>query len=337
MRRSWSALLGLSCSALSATFAGVAWGAGPTRAAAALIVSPHFNSGQSLGSPTDGRLVGGSHLDETPYLRVLPAYAANDARWGLGALVALVDRSARTVRQKFPDAVLSVGQLSRRGGGDIDRHASHESGRDADLSFYIRGQADHPLYSDHMVSFRGDGTAPSWPGAFFDDARNWTLVAAIAQESHARVTYIFVAAPLRARLLAYAAHIGAPVAVRNKAAELMVQPRGSLPHDDHFHVRIGCPAAMNACIELPTRSHATKSLMAHRAHRDHAPAVASNRPAPEPTPAPSHASPAPPAAPSPPSEEDSPPRVTSAVLASPFDDVDGPRTPIGSPEHTDIQ
>src|SRR5258706_5516159 len=31
----------------------------------------------------------------------------------------------------------------------------------------------------------------------------------------------------------------------------MAQPRGSLPHDDHFHIRISCPAAMEGCIELP--------------------------------------------------------------------------------------
>jgi penicillin-insensitive murein endopeptidase len=315
--------------------------AAPSRTTASLLV-PQKSPGQSIGSPTDGRLVGGSHLDETPYIRVLPAYASNDARWGLGSLVALIERSARAVRQKFPDAVLSVGQLSRRGGGDIDRHASHESGRDADLSFYIRGQTNHALYSDHMVSFRGDGSAPTWPGAFFDDAKNWALVAAISQESHARVTYIFVAAPLRARLLAYAAHIGASQAIRNKAAELMVQPRGSLPHDDHFHVRIGCPDGMTGCIELPTRPKAARNAVASRgraAHRDRAPVVASVK-APSPTKTPSVTPPAsvPPTSPASGSpEDDASPRVLSAVLLSPFDDVDGPPASTDSPDHGEIR
>lgn len=30
-----------------------------------------------------------------------------------------------------------------------------------------------------------------------------------------------------------------------------MQPHGSLPHDDHFHVRIGCPAGQRACVENP--------------------------------------------------------------------------------------
>ncbi len=319
-------------------------GAAPSRPLA-LLVDQHLRMGQSIGSPTEGKLIGGSRLEEGPYLRLLPVYAADDARWGLGSLIALVDRSAHAVRRQFPDAVLSVGQLSRRGGGDIERHASHESGRDADLSFYIRSQTSHPLYSDHMVAFRGDGTAPSWPGAFFDDARNWSLISSIVQDPHARVTYIFVAAPLRARLLAYAAHIGAPPAVRSKAAELMVQPRGSLPHDDHFHVRIACPSGMIGCIELPTHAH-PKSMMAH--HTPSAPpGPATARTATRAASAPAHGAPlghrAEPDRPDQPDPEEPPPAPsTAAILATPFDDVDGAFDPDGrrgphEPPHVDIQ
>jgi penicillin-insensitive murein endopeptidase len=211
-----------------------------------------FAPGRSIGSPTDGHLVGGAHLDDAPYLRVVPVYQPGDVRWGLGSLVAILDDSARAVHKQFPDAVMSVGHLSKPGGGDVDRHASHESGRDADIGFYIRSQTGRPLYSDHFVPFKGDGTAPSWPGAYFDDPRNWALVSALVTDPHARVTYLFVATPIRARLLAYAERVGAPLAVRSHAAELLMQPHGSLPHDDHFHVRIGCPDGQKGCIELPT-------------------------------------------------------------------------------------
>ncbi|MCW5836463.1 MAG: penicillin-insensitive murein endopeptidase, partial [Labilithrix sp.] len=187
--------------------------------------------GRSIGSPTDGHLVGGAHLNESPYLRIVPFYAPGDARWGLEPLVSMIDNAARAVRKQFPDAVLSVGHLSRPGGGEIDRHASHESGRDADIGFYVKNHKGKPIYADHFVPFRGDGTAATWPGAQFDDARNWALVASIAGNAQARVTYIFIASPLRARLLQYAAKIGAPAAIRARAAELMAQPRGSLPHD----------------------------------------------------------------------------------------------------------
>lgn len=216
--------------------------------------------GRSVGSPTAGKLIGGAHLSESDHVRVVPVYGPGDSRWGLESLVNMIDRAAKAIKKQWPDAQLSIGHMSRPGGGEIDRHASHESGRDADIGFYVRNQQGKTIYADHFVPFKGDGTAPTWPGAQFDDAKNWQLVTSFVNEATARVTYIFVASPIRARLLAYAEKIGAPAATRTRAAELMAQPRGSQPHDDHFHVRIACPPgstelATNKCIEIPLRNH----------------------------------------------------------------------------------
>jgi penicillin-insensitive murein DD-endopeptidase len=285
-------------------------------------------AGRSVGSPTHGHLVGGAHLDEDAYLRIVPVYQPGDAQWGLGSLVLLLDDAARSVHRQFPDAVMSVGHLSKRGGGDIDRHASHESGRDADIGFYIRSQTGKPLYSDHFVPFLGDGTAPSWPGAFFDDARNWALVSALVTDGRARVTYIFVATPIRARLLAYAERVGAPAAVRSHAAELMVQPRGSLPHDDHFHVRIACPPDSTGCIELPTV--AKKRIVHGPSERLHIVAAGHGKEDPRAgAPVPSRSNPkgpagAVPAADAPDREDDSNAVTPPAAWNVPLDDVDGP-------------
>ncbi|HEY8091851.1 MAG TPA: penicillin-insensitive murein endopeptidase, partial [Polyangiaceae bacterium] len=132
--------------------------------------------GRSIGSPTEGHLMGGTHLEEAPYLRVVPSDSANDVRWGLEPLVTMIDRAARQVRRQFPDSVTSVGHLSREGGGDVDRHRSHESGRDADIGFFVKSASGRQLLASHFVQFRGDGSAASWPGALFDDAKNWALV-----------------------------------------------------------------------------------------------------------------------------------------------------------------
>lgn len=248
--------------------------------------------GRSVGSPTEGHLVGGARLSESPHVRVVPFYRAGDARWGLPSLVKLIDGAARSVRKQFPDAVLSVGHLSRPGGGDIDRHASHESGRDADLGFYVKNQQGKAIFADHFVSFKADGTAPTWPGARFDDAKNWALIAALAGDPQARITYIFVASSIRTRLLHYAAKIGAPAAIRARAAALMVEPRGAMPHDDHFHVRIACPPGMDTCVERPVarkpRPLGNKTARASTSSKTKAPApAASPRKAPPPAPRPS--------------------------------------------------
>jgi penicillin-insensitive murein endopeptidase len=206
----------------------------------------------------------------------------------------------------------------------VEQHRSHESGRDADVGFFVRSAAGPQLLAPHFVAFRADGTAPTWPGAYFDDAKNWALVAAFVGDPEAHVTHLFVAAPLRARLLAYAEHAGAPQAIRIRAAELMQQPRGVLPHDDHFHVRIGCPTHMNGCVENPTTRGARQS------------AVASRGTSPPPrgphglpthalvTPAPKRVAVPPPAAPEVEPGEPAPePSAPPAILPAPIDDVDG--------------
>ncbi len=232
--------------------------------------APAFPMGRSVGAPNQGHLVGGSHLESATYLRIVPADRAGDVRWGLGSLVSMIDRAARRVRHQFKGAVLSVGQISQRGGGDIQRHASHESGRDADIAFYVHNGHGREIFADHFVRFRGDGTAPTWPGARFDDAKNWALVAALLDDPVAHVSHIFVSTPLRARLLSYAKHAGAPAALVQRAADTMEQPRGTLPHDDHFHVRISCPSGMRGCVENPVLSwaarHKRHKKAAHHAH-----------------------------------------------------------------------
>jgi penicillin-insensitive murein DD-endopeptidase len=207
--------------------------------------------GRSLGSPTDGHLVGGMHLDETTYVHVVPADTPGDVRWGLQPLVTMLERCARAVRRQFPGTITSVGHLSREGGGSVEQHRSHESGRDADVGFFVRNAAGTQLLESHFVRFKGDGTAVGWPGAYFDEPKNWALVSSLLSDPQAHVTHIFISAPLRGRLLGYAEKIGALSALRMRAAEILQQPHGTLPHDDHFHVRIGCPPHMSGCVENP--------------------------------------------------------------------------------------
>jgi penicillin-insensitive murein endopeptidase len=217
-----------------------------------LVSAGAFRFGRSVGSPTEGHLVGGARLEECASVRICPAYAGGDVRWGLEPLVGMLERASKAVRRQFSDAVLTAGHLSRPGGGEVDRHHSHESGRDADVAFFVRSAGNKPFLADRFIAFRGDGLSKQVPGVRFDDARNWAFVSAVLNDSQARVSHIFVAAPLRARLLAYAARIGVSPQLRHRAAEVMMQPKGALPHDDHFHVRIACPSGMGECIEMPT-------------------------------------------------------------------------------------
>jgi penicillin-insensitive murein endopeptidase len=320
-------IFSLASVALSAALTlstGAVPGAAPkhrTVARAATLGPAALRFGRSIGSPTEGHLLGGAHLDETSYLRIVPAYTGADVRWGLEPLVEMLDRTARQVRRQYPDAITSVGHLSREGGGEIDRHRSHESGRDADIAFFVRNAGGRQLLAPRFMPFRGDGTAVGWPGAVFDDAKNWALVAAMVNDAEAHVTHVFVAAPLRARLLAYAERMGVAASARMRAAEVLQQPRGALPHDDHFHVRIGCPPRMSGCVENPAMRVRPSSApaLAHGRRLGPARGLVTTPPAariPSPTvPAPADE----PRTPEPTGEPEAPP----ASMPAPIDDVDG--------------
>jgi murein endopeptidase len=207
----------------------------------------------SLGYPNAGKLVGGRRFRETPFMITVPDHATTRVRWALPALLSVLDRASRIVARKYPGSILEVGELSRQNGGPITSHRSHQNGRDADVGFYQADLDGQPVRAPSYVRFRGDGASPDDPTVFFDEKRNWAFVRAILEDPSHEVRQIFIYAPLRARLLAYASKVGAPRDIRAKAAQAMMQPANALPHDDHFHVRISCPADQVdlGCTDLP--------------------------------------------------------------------------------------
>jgi penicillin-insensitive murein endopeptidase len=219
----------------------------PTDAAEAAPKAP----ATSIGTPSAGRLEGGVHLDTSrPYVRVVSAYARGDVRWGLPVLTHALEHAARAVAKRYPGAVMAVGDLSRKHGGDLMRHHSHESGRDADVAFYIDDAKGRPINSSGaFVRFDAGLRATNGSGAHFDEAKNWLFVEKLLTEPGAHVSHIFISEPIRERLLAYArAHT--THAVWEKAAITLMQPTDSEPHDDHMHVRVSCPSgSLGACVE----------------------------------------------------------------------------------------
>jgi penicillin-insensitive murein endopeptidase len=206
----------------------------------------------SVGHPNDGRLVGGKRLDTSqPHLRLVPVYARGDVRWGLPSLVDMLDRASRAVAKKYPGSRLDVGDLSTRNGGEVGRHHSHESGRDADVGFYVVDAKGRQVHDGRFIEIGADLRATRFPGARFDVARNWLFVERLLLDPKAVVSHVFIAEPLRQALLAHAKRIGVSQRLRDRAAIALMQPTSALPHDDHMHVRISCPRdAHDRCVEL---------------------------------------------------------------------------------------
>lgn len=228
---------------------------------------PPAEKAESIGSPNEGHLRGGAHLDVgKPWFRVVPAYESGDVRWGLPILVNMIDRAARNVHKRFPGAVLDVGDISQKGGGDLLRHHSHESGRDADLGFYALDAKGKQIHARTFIKFDTAMASPTVPGTHYDLARNWAFVQELLTDPAAHVSHVFIAEWIRHELLAYA-RPRVSHAFWERAATVMMQPHHSLPHDDHIHVRISCPReAHSSCIELAKNAPHGKGRVAHRGH-----------------------------------------------------------------------
>jgi penicillin-insensitive murein endopeptidase len=198
---------------------------------------------RSVRYPWDGQLVRGMSLGESKFVRHLPENAPTGRFYGTWQLVQLLARGSRRVAARFPGARLTIGELSSKAGGDIDGHRSHESGRDADVGFYMR-RSDGSLYTgnEKFVEFdaNGRGLAPNG-GLRFDAPRNWELISKLVSDDDARVQFIFVARGLRQLLLQTAAKRKASAEIIERAAAVMVEPGHGNPHRSHFHVRIYCP------------------------------------------------------------------------------------------------
>lgn len=208
---------------------------------------------KSLGSPDQGQLVGGKQLVPGKTVR-----AVGSLRWGLPQLVDMLTRSAEHVAKKHPGSVLTVGDLSKKGGGEVGGHRSHESGRDADVAFYLV-RKDKTFVAPRFAKIDEEGRAIGFPGAMFDDARNWDLVESWLKDPEANVLQIFVAAHLKRRLLAQAVRSGASQSMLTRAQGALIQPTKALPHDNHFHVRIACPSGQGDCVNF-----GKKALLASR-------------------------------------------------------------------------
>lgn len=202
----------------------------------------------SIGSPVEGRLEGGVPLPlEAPGLRFNPAKNP-DARHGTVELVQALLRAAALVDQDLPGNVLTVGDLSMPEGGPIPGHASHRSGRDVDVLFFLLDAQGHPVAAKAIpiepdgsgVDYGDLSTAADDVPVHLDVPRTWKFLEALVSDEQARINRIFVVEHVRAQLLEHARKIEAPAQAISRFGDLTCQP--SFPHDDHMHIRLFCSA-----------------------------------------------------------------------------------------------
>ena len=183
----------------------------------------------SWGSPSSGRLFNGLAMECSPGLRV-----RNQARsYGTHRTINLLKAAAADVQARWPDAPeLVVGSLSSRNGGPMRPHRSHQNGRDADLSYYHRGNVELPDFRDMTPEM-------------FDAVKNWHFFKTLIETGE--VQFIFVDYQLQKVLYEYARSIGYS---EEDLSDILQYPRGSRAavgvirhsrgHQNHFHIRFKC-------------------------------------------------------------------------------------------------
>ena len=181
----------------------------------------------SIGSPNDGELVNAVSMPESEDYAL--GYA--DGTWGTTSTVNATIKAIRAWREATDyHGALRLGAMSRRRGGELGQHKSHQAGRDLDVRLPMREEIPQGLSPearrvDWLVTFH--------------------LLEAFA--SRPEVTAIFLEYKMQRRVHRAALEAGIPV---ERVEALLQYPvgskasRGIVRHEDghvrHIHVRFAC-------------------------------------------------------------------------------------------------
>jgi penicillin-insensitive murein endopeptidase len=224
--------------------------AGAETLAAKLFAAQRAPSNQvsmPIGTYARGCAAGNVELPETG-----PTWQAmrlsRDRNWGNPVLVEYLEDLSATVTQ-FGWRGLYIGDMGNpRGGPMISGHASHQMGLDADVWFLPPGRLDLSVAEREKISsiaIRSDDQL-SVNGNYNDSYREVLKAAA----SDPRVDRIFVAAAIKLEICKTATRAD---------TKWLQRLRPEAGHEDHFHVRLKCPAGATLCVtQKPTVADLSK-------------------------------------------------------------------------------
>jgi len=126
----------------------------------------------SIGTPDAGLLLNPVPFPEGPFWKLREPGEA----WATDETIDFIVTAIEAVEARYPGSPrLVIGDLSNPRGGRIDRHRSHQAGRDADIGFYyLQGEAGT------FRALRKDLDAP----------RTWALVRALVAETDVERIFI---------------------------------------------------------------------------------------------------------------------------------------------------
>lgn len=198
---------------------------------------PTAGASSPVGSYAKGCVAGAVQLPEDG-----PGWQAmrpsRDRRWGTPELVEYIAELARASAQDGWPGIL-VGDMGQpRGGPMKSGHASHQIGLDVDI--WLQPMPDHTLSATERenlsaISVLKQGTRDIDP-ARFSEAERLLIYRAAQLPGVAR---IFVAPGIKKSMCT----------TKWRDPGFLSRIRPWYGHDDHFHVRLACPAGAPDCVD----------------------------------------------------------------------------------------
>jgi murein endopeptidase len=210
----------------------------------------------STGTVRSGVLLESSELTfEGEHHSIIERHRRHGTRWGTEELVDLLQYAAAYVAEREGGAPLRIGNIAKKKGGDIRWSSSHNTGRDADLAFYVVNENGESVPAPDLLRFDEDGRPDGRDDLRFDVARNWRLVEAFLSREDVNIQWLFISIPLKELLLEHARSIDADPEIIHRAESVLHQPTDAPPHADHFHLRIGCSKddRLDGCLDYGPR------------------------------------------------------------------------------------
>jgi LysM repeat protein len=190
----------------------------------------------SIGLTTSGSMQYGQHLGTGPGYRLrFPRNA-----YGVDGVLKTLKVCAKRVKDTLPGSHdILVGDISRPGGGPFPPHASHQSGRDVDVGYYLAtGEQNATM---HRV--RADEV---------DYARTWALLKCYLTTD--KVVRVYIDRSIQVAMVKWMREKRA-VDDRRIARLFQVESGDDAlilhapKHDTHLHVRFACDVGQDECME----------------------------------------------------------------------------------------
>ncbi|MEE2757491.1 MAG: penicillin-insensitive murein endopeptidase [Myxococcota bacterium] len=199
----------------------------------------------SIGKPNRGWLAYPMRLETSDRLT-----SRRNKNFGTEEMVQAIIDAVDAVHAEHPNTpVLAIGNLSREHGGRFPPHKSHQSGRDADIGYYLK--EGHSPTRLRLARVRT-----------LDVPRTWTFIESLVADN--KVEYIFSDRRLMRLLYRYALNVKK---IPKEKLHTIFQPPGGRPkimrhlkgHADHLHIRFHAPESVAAVSQFIAK-HGNQAL-----------------------------------------------------------------------------